>query len=82
MVALLNSPRFGEDNLEVLEHWPDVRYAVARGRKSEIQIIHCNRMRKKREQVLNFECDAPEVRGKNVFKNKIYTHSNWVKQMS
>lgn len=40
---------------EVLEQWSDVLYAVSCGRKGEKQIIHCDRLRKKRNQTLNFE---------------------------
>lgn len=45
-------------------------YAVACGRKGEKQIIHCDRMRKKRQQVLNCEYDAPEARGESILKDE------------
>ena len=40
---------------EVLEQWSDVLYAVWCGRKDEKQIIYCDKMRKRKDQILNFE---------------------------
>lgn len=59
---------FWRGPFDVLEQWSDVLYAVACGRKGDKQIIHCDRMRKKREQVLNFECDTPEARDESILK--------------
>ena len=46
---------FWRGPFEVLEQWSDVLYAVSCGRKGEKQIIHCDRMRKRKDQILNFE---------------------------
>ena len=46
---------FWRGPFEVLEQWSDVLYAVSCGRGGEKQIIHCDRMRKKSDQTLNFE---------------------------
>lgn len=46
---------FWRGPFEVLEKWSDVLYAVNCRRKGERQIIHCDRLRKKRNQTLRGE---------------------------
>ena len=46
---------FWRSSFEVLEQWSDVLYGVSCVRKGEKQIIHCDRMRKRKDHILNFE---------------------------